>query len=255
MRRVLIFSFLACLLAACGGEDKDGATQPAQPVPEARLEAVVIEPGAPTVETGVRALPRFRDNPRRTVSLTYEWLVNADRVAGVDKAVLPREKYRRGDRIRCRVRPDAGGRWIRSETVEVVNAPPQFRPKPVAPFDIPGEFFHQVFANDPDNDSVTYRLLSPLGRGVELDPRTGVIRWRIESLPEEPPPPPAARPAMEEGVAVPAPVPEPPQPPLEEAHDPYTVRLVVEADDGHGGTTRHEVLLDLRRGAEQVQVH
>lgn len=254
MRRLMIVSFLALFFAACGGEKKDGVAPPAQAPSEARLAAVVIEPDAPTVETGVRALSQFREDLRETVPLTYEWFVNNDRVAGVDTAVLPRERYRRGDRIHCRVRPDAGGRWIKSETVQVGNAPPQFRPKPVAAFDVPGEFFHQVFAADPDNDPVTYRLLSPLGRGIELDPRTGVIRWRIERLPEEPAPAPVARPAMEEGVSVPAPLPEPSQPPLEEEDDPYTVRLVVAADDGHGGTTRHEVLLDLRRGAEQVRI-
>lgn len=255
MRRVMIVLFLACFVAACGGEKKDGVAQPAQAVPEAKLEAVVIEPDAPTVETGVRALPRFRTDPRRTVPLTYEWLVNKDRVPKVEKAVLPRDRYGRGDRIRCRVRPAAGRRWIQSKTVEVTNAPPQFRPKPVAPFDIPGEFFHQVFATDPDNDPVTYRLISPLDRGIELDPRTGVIRWRIDTLPEAPAPPPAVEPSMEEGAAVPAPVPEPSQPPMEEEHDPYSVRLVVEADDGHGGTARHQIWLDLRRGAEQVEVH
>ncbi|HDP95290.1 MAG TPA: cadherin repeat domain-containing protein [Candidatus Aminicenantes bacterium] len=254
MRGLLVLLTVCVCVSACGGDHKDKVVKPDKDTPPAKLEAVVIEPVAPTVETGVRALPRFRDDPRRTVPLAYEWYVNGDRVAGVGKSLLPRERYRRGDRIRCRVRPDAGGRWIKSETVQVANAPPRFRSKPVAAFDVPGEFFHQVFAADPDNDSVTYRLISPLGRGIELDPDTGVIRWRIDNVPEAPPPP-AVQPSGEEGMAVPVPLPDPPHPPLEEEQDFHIVRLVIEADDNHGGTSHHEILLDLRRGAEQVQVH
>lgn len=252
MRRVMILSFLICFFAACGNENKDKVVKPGQAAPEAKLEAVVIEPDAPTVETGVRALPRFRKDPRRTVPLTYEWFVNEDRVPKVEKAVLPRDRYQRGDRIRCRVRPAAGGRWIKSDSVTVLNAPPHFRPGRVPGFDIPGEFIHQVFAEDPDNDPVTYRLVSPLDRGIELDPRTGMIRWRVESLPEEAQP--GTQPRMEDEGAGALPAAIEPEP-AAESEDPFLVALRIEADDGHGGIARHQILLDLRRGEEVIDIH
>ncbi len=252
MRRLALVGVITVLFFACGGENRERNMKPAQAVPEARLEAVVIEPDTPTVETGVRAMPRFRENPRRTVPLTYEWFVNGDRVPEVEKAALPREKYQREDRIRCRVRPHAGGRWIKSDSVTVLNAPPHFRPGRVPGFDIPGEFIHQVFAEDPDNDPVTYRLVSPLDRGIELDPRTGMIRWRVESLPEEAQP--GTQPRMEDEGAGALPAAIEPEP-AAESEDPFLVALRIEADDGHGGIARHQILLDLRRGEEVIDIH
>jgi len=256
MRKLSALLAVGFLLAACnGGGDKAGPDKTSRVAQQARLSKVVIEPAAPTVVSGVRALVLFHQESRKTVPLMCQWFINGNRVDEIDKTVLPTERYRRGNRIHCRVRPRTGGKWLKSAVVTVVNAPPRFRPKPVTPFDIPGEFFHQVFADDPDGDPVTYRLVSPLDRGVDLDGKTGVIHWRIDAVPEAPAPPPnTARPAAEEGRAVAVPMPAVPAEIPEQDENPFVVRLVIEADDGHGGVARHVLVLDLRRGVEQVAI-
>ena len=257
MRRFIALLAAGLLTAACGGGGNKArpGKSTAVAAPQAKLSALVIEPETPTTATGVRALPQFDRKPAVPQPLEYAWTVNGRRVKDVSKAVLPRGKYRRGDKLQCRVRSKSGGSSIESSPVAVANAPPRFRPKPVAPFDIPGEFFHQVFAADPDGDTVTYRLVSPLARGVDLDGKTGVIHWRIDAVPEAPAPPPnTARPAAEEGRAVAVPMPAVPAEIPEQDENPFVVRLVIEADDGHGGVARHVLVLDLRRGVEQVAI-
>jgi len=258
MRKLSALLAVGFLLAACnGGGDKAGPEKASRVAQQARLSKVVIEPAAPTVVSGVRALVLFHQEPRKTVPLMCQWFINGNRVDEIDKTVLPTERYRRGNRIHCRVRPRTGGKWLKSAVVTVVNAPPRFRPKPVTPFDIPGEFFHQVFADDPDGDPVTYRLVSPLDRGIDLDPDTGIIRWNIEALPEEPKiPRESDGPPLEEGDSA---VPiarrrgdseEPPEMEM----DSYVFRMVIEADDRHGGTTLYTIIVDLKRGESGVPV-
>lgn len=254
MRRGLLLLSVLILLSACG--EKDGTT-PAVGTSAADaslplLAEVKVEPAFPTVADLVRALPRFKENTGKPVPLEYRWYVNGDLVEKEASAVLAQGVYKRGDRLQCRARSGRGD-WMQSETVEVENASPRFRAKPVTPFDIPGEFFHQVFADDPDGDSVTYRLVSPLARGVELDPRTGIIRWRIESIPEAPPPPARSATPAREGTGTAGALPRNPTA-MPEKEDPFTLRILIEADDGHGGIARHMLVLDLRRGMEQVQV-
>jgi hypothetical protein len=52
-------------------------------------------------------------------------------------------------------------------------------------FKIPGTLVYQIHAFDPDNDPLEYNLISPLDRGIQLDSKTGLLKWYIPKFPEK----------------------------------------------------------------------
>ena len=249
MRRLVGVAVLSLLLGACGNRDQgtSGEAKKNLKAKKAVLRAVTIEPEQPTVASLVRALPEFKDPPTTPVPLVYRWFVNDEEMATATTAVLPPGRYKRGDRVHCRIKPLAGGKEMRSKEVTVANAAPVFREREASSFTVPGEFFHQVFATDADGDTVTYHLISPLDRGIRLNENTGILRWRVEAPP--PPPQPERVDSIsprEESRETPEPfLPSAPEP---EAEASNLVTLVFEARDGHGGVSRHSLELDLALG-------
>lgn len=152
-----------------------------------KIKKVTIEPEIPNSSSILRALPVLEKRPRGPVRFHYRWFVNGEEIYNLDRAVLPGEHMAKNYKVYCKVKAVLGiyeSREKKSKTVKIANAPPRVIMRSVEPFAVPGEFSYQVQATDPDGDPLEYNLLAPLGKGVELDSRTGRIRWDIPALPK-----------------------------------------------------------------------
>ncbi len=65
--------------------------------------------------------------------------------------------------------------------MRVVNLPPQLESSPLDHFSVPGEVTCQISAVDLDGDTLSYELISPLDQGIILDPKTGLLTWKLEA--------------------------------------------------------------------------
>lgn len=193
MKRRLCFFIIAVVLAVflahCGGdkEPTDGARQRAKkagavPV-RPDIDRVRIEPEAPTSNSIIEAVPVLKIERLQNVRFVYRWFVNSREIKEATRAVLPKNQYEKGNRVYCRVTAHRGSLSSaekKSREAVVRNSPPVFKLKGVGPMDIPGRFTYQISAFDPDGDPLEYNLVSPLDRGIEVDPTSGLLEWYIE---------------------------------------------------------------------------
>jgi len=196
-RHVFIVLFLFVLvLTFCGKGKEQPAPQypsheknvaaPATSAADARkplrIGSVDFSPAAPTVLDDVAAVVRLFDAGDDDVAFNFQWFVEGREIvdAGTDR--LDRTRYKKGSWVYCRVQAVSGSRqseWFKSDLVRVLNSLPTLQLEPVVDFSVPGDIQYQAAATDPDGDDLTFEVLSPLDQGIAMDPRTGVLSWRL----------------------------------------------------------------------------
>lgn len=135
----------------------------------------------------VTVTPIAEDDDGDDVDFTYQWLINGEPDPRLTDATLPAGAFAKGDSLQVQIIPndffDDGPMYTSFATV-VVNAPPVITSKPpegIASLD----YTYQVVANDPDDDTFTYRL-EEAPDGMTIDEDTGLIEWSlIEATPGE----------------------------------------------------------------------
>jgi hypothetical protein len=196
MKRLSVFLMVLTLVftvscSKCSKKEQETAGQ-AGVGGETSLIPVIAEvkmaPAEPASVHNLRAVTVLKDLNTRGLKYTYRWFVNGDEVSNHNSGVLETENYKKGDRVYFEVTVMRGRYQSdpeKSEAVTIGNARPVVRLNPVRPFSVPGRFVYRINATDPDGDALTYHLVSPLDRGIDLDPETGEITWDIEALPAE----------------------------------------------------------------------
>jgi len=144
------------------------------------IQEVKIEPPAASVREDLKALVKGFDPDGDFIYFDYKWERNGVVLPEESKEVFERTQFKKGDSIAVTVTPndqEAFGTPKRSETVIVANSPPVILSSP--PASIEGTTYrYQVKAEDPDHDPVTFTLKSG-PKGMEIDKKTGLIRWEI----------------------------------------------------------------------------
>lgn len=116
----------------------------------------------------------------------YHWYVNDEEMTDTTGNILPKEKFKSGDWIHCRVTAITGNlesSMVKSKYVRIQGAPPILELGPLEAFNIPGQFQYKIIARDPDledykeTNTLSYELISPKGEGIILDEKTGEINW------------------------------------------------------------------------------
>lgn len=110
------------------------------------------------------------------VTISYKWLKNREPAGDSTHIDSP---IKRGDRISITLIPFDGEDYGRQAVLDrkIQNFPPIFIENNKYNFD--GEIFtHQVRAEDPDEDELTYSLKSAQ-ENMTIDPETGLITWRV----------------------------------------------------------------------------
>ena len=110
------------------------------------------------------------------VTISYEWTKNGE-PAGQSKQI--EGTLRRGDKISVRITPFDGEDYGRPGVLhrEILNLPPAIIDGRKHRFT--GNLFtHQVKANDPDGDPLTYSLKSSPS-GMTINSSTGLVKWDV----------------------------------------------------------------------------
>lgn len=146
------------------------------------ISKIKIDPPDPVSTDFIRAVAEMAKPVSKDTRFSYSWYVNGKEIKNNDSILLEKSNYKKGDKVYCRVwatrekyRSDA----IESDEVIVKNSPPVLALTGVEPFNVPGRFIYKINATDPDGDILTYRLISPLNKGIQMDGINGEIIWDI----------------------------------------------------------------------------
>ena len=139
-----------------------------------------IEPKVAYANDHLKVSVRCSDADGDTVDYTYQWEKNGVILSEDKKGILERGQFKKGDSIIVTVTPDDSesiGKTIKLEPIIIANSPPIITSSP--PNKTDGNIYtYQVTANDPDNDPIIFALKTA-PKGMEIDKRTGLIRWEI----------------------------------------------------------------------------
>lgn len=197
--KVFILSTVVVLIAVtffCSKKKEETDQYQARPRKTRSLEPAIakveLDPPQPISADDIKAVPVLKDPTMTYVTYRYQWFVNGDIIQGKDNPLLEKKYYKKGDNIYCRVQALRGvyeSKIVRSEETRIKNAPPVIKFVPPGFVNIPGRFHYTINASDYDGDSLTYRLVSPLDMGIQVDPKTGEIVWNIPAVPKPKPEP------------------------------------------------------------------
>ena len=145
------------------------------------IEEILLEPKVPYASDSLKVLVKGGDRDGDFIFYTYEWEGNGVSLPEERGEILERGRFKKGDAVRVTVTPDDReviGTPKKSNLVAISNSPPIIVSTP--PNSVKGSTYtYQVNANDPDEDTVTFRLKSG-PKGMEIDKETGLLRWNIQ---------------------------------------------------------------------------
>ena len=144
------------------------------------IQEVWIEPKVAYVTDNLKAIVKASDLEGDFIYYNYQWEKNGSILSDEKKEILEKGRFKKGDSIVVSVTPDdreALGTPKRSEPLLISNSPPQIVSSPPTSVE-KSEYIYQVKVNDPDDDPVTFTLKSG-PQGMEIDKKTGLIKWAI----------------------------------------------------------------------------
>jgi len=144
------------------------------------IQEVWIEPKVAYVTDNLRAIVKGSDLAGGFIYYSYQWEKNGSVLSDERKEILEKGRFKKGDSIVVIVTPDDRevlGTPKRSEPLVISNSPPQILSSPTTSVE-KTEYIYQVKGNDPDDDPITFTLKSG-PRGMEIDKKTGLIKWEI----------------------------------------------------------------------------
>ena len=135
----------------------------------------------------VTVTPVAEDEDGDDVDFSYQWLINGEPDPQLTDATLPAGAFTKGDSLQVQIIPndffDDGPTYTSFATV-VANAPPVITSTPPGGI-VSLDYAYQVVANDPDDNTFTYRL-EEAPDGMTIDEDTGLVTWSlVEATPGE----------------------------------------------------------------------
>ena len=144
------------------------------------VQQVLLEPRVVYATDTLKAVVKATDRDGDPIYFTYRWERNGVVLPEERNETLEPGRFKKGDTITVEVTPDDRevlGTPRKSNPVTIANSPPLIVSSP--PTSVQGNVYtYQVMVKDPDDDSVTFALKSG-PKGMEIDPKTGLIRWEI----------------------------------------------------------------------------
>ncbi len=144
------------------------------------IEKVWIEPKVAYVSDNLKVNIKSYDKDGDFIYYTFRWEKNGVEMPEEKREVLEKGRFKKGDSITVTVIPDdreTSGDSKRSEPLIISNSPPLIVSLP--PTSIDGMIYtYQVRAEDPDNDTITFKLKTA-PKGMVIDKETGLIKWQI----------------------------------------------------------------------------
>lgn len=145
------------------------------------LVRLTVAPREVRREDALKAEVEARDPDGDRLLFTYQWLRNGEEISGATAATLTAKDLRKGDRITVRVTVsdlEATTPPQESQPAVILNAPPRVLGGPRWETGPDGTITYQLAAEDPDGDTLTFTLSPNAPKGMTLDGRTGIVRFR-----------------------------------------------------------------------------
>jgi hypothetical protein len=127
----------------------------------------------------VEVFPESEDQEGDPVEFRYQWLINGEVDPFLSAAILPGNRFAKGDRVQVRITPFDGqdeGQVYESYVMPIPNAPPRITSQPPPKFEAL-VYRYQLEVNDPDGDQLTYQL-AQAPAGMTVSP-SGLISWPL----------------------------------------------------------------------------
>jgi hypothetical protein len=141
---------------------------------------VDLEPKPAYASDTLRAQVKGSDVDGDFVYYIYQWEKNGTLLTEERSDVLEPGRFKKGDSILVSVTPDDRevlGKPLKSDPVMISNSPPLIVSSP--PPSVTGALYtYPVQAKDPDQDPIVFSLKKG-PKGMEIDSKTGLIRWEI----------------------------------------------------------------------------
>jgi hypothetical protein len=195
--KIMIIGMLMVIVGVtffCSKKKEETDQYQVKPRKAPALEPVIVkvefEPPDPTSSDDIRANSLLKDPRMRYVKFQYQWFVNGEIIPGKEDAHLEKRHYKKGDIVYCRARATRDiyeSKIVKSKEVKIKNSMPLITLVPWDNVKLGDRFHYTINARDPDEDPLTYRLVSPLDLGIKLDPNTGDIRWDTRDIPKPEP--------------------------------------------------------------------
>ncbi len=158
--------------------------------------------GKPFEKTDLRADVHL-SVPSEDIEFEYQWVVNDQIVEGEKSEILPKDKFKQGDWVFCKVRivnEEYKSDEVKSKYIKILGLTPILKLDPIPEISIPGEFKYKIKANlpgqeteegdEPDSEEnvfddfsedkgLQFTLISPNDKGIFIDPTSGEISWNI----------------------------------------------------------------------------
>jgi hypothetical protein len=147
-----------------------------------KVTGITIDPERPRKDSTLKARIEASDPDGDTIAFSYQWVKNGDELMGESSETLRDPTLRKGDRISLRVTPydmKSTGDDVISQEIVILNSAPVITSSPQAQKMKSTLYRYQVVAEDPDGDPITFSLSPPSPQGMTIDPRTGLIQWKI----------------------------------------------------------------------------
>jgi hypothetical protein len=144
------------------------------------IREVWVEPKRPYVTDNLKAGVKAFDADGDLIYYSFQWEKNGAVLPEERSEVLDRGKFKKRDSIAVIGTPDDReilGTPKKSEPVVILNSPPVIISSPPTSMEERTYLYH-VKVNDPDNDPILFTLKSG-PKGMEIDKKTGLIRWEI----------------------------------------------------------------------------
>jgi len=144
---------------------------------------VDLEPKTVYASDNLKAQVKGFDADGDFLYYVYQWEKNGTILPEERSDVLEQGRFRKGDSISVTVTPDDRevlGKPKKSDPVTISNSPPMIVSSP--PTSVTGNIYlYPVKANDPDSDPIVFSLKKG-PKGMEIDQKTGLIRWEIRKV-------------------------------------------------------------------------
>lgn len=148
-----------------------------------RITEVAVNSDGIAKHADLEIKPTVIDVDGDSIELRYQWYVNNEADPFLNGNTLPADRYERGDTVRFTIVASDGttdSKLYQSETLKVSNAPPRIESTPPQKFEAL-EYSYQVKANDPDGDSLIWRL-DKAPQGMTINPASGLINWPLTGV-------------------------------------------------------------------------
>jgi hypothetical protein len=140
-----------------------------------------IEPSTPQSNEKLNASGAAYDLDSDKIDFVYQWIANGEPIIGEDEQFLANSHFQRGDRVQVAITPYDGeeyGMTLKSAPVVFGNSPPMIVSSPPRRTE-EGVFHYPVQVEDPDGDTLMFSLRGEAPTGLEIDPTTGVVQWKV----------------------------------------------------------------------------